>query len=673
LASLSCRTGGAEKLGASVTTDLETRQVSAIRGLAIDAVKTANSGHTGTALALAPLAHVLWTRIMSYDATDPTWPDRDRFVLSPGHASTLLYSMLYLTGHGLSLDDIKAFRQLRSATPGHPEVGHTAGVEVTTGPLGQGLANAVGMAMAERHLRARFGTGLIDHRTFAIVSDGDLMEGISHEAASLAGHQKLGRLVCVYDDNRITIDGPTSIALSDDAAARFRAYGWHVEEIGDVANDLDAIEAAIRGAAAVEDAPSLIVMRSHIGFPMPNAVDTPAAHGAITDDAEIAAAKKILGLDPEQQFTVDNDVLDTYRAAGTRGSTAREQWERRLADWGARRDRFDACMSGSGLQGWAANLPTFDPGQSLATRQANATVINAVADVVPGLVSGSADLTGNTGTKLDADLMSAKTPEGRLIAYGVREHAMAAIANGMALHGGILPVVGTFLVFADYMRGAVRLSALSGAKVVYVWSHDSVGVGEDGPTHQPVEQVASLRAIPDLRVFRPADANEVAQAWEAAIDLDGPSALILTRQGVPLQDRSHLPGQVAKGAYILRDCEDPAVTLIGTGSEVQLCQSAAEKLASEGVAARVVSMPCWELFEDQPAQYRQSVIAPGVAAVSVEAGTSFGWAKWADEHVSIDRFGLSAPGDLAMSELGMTPQAVVAAARRAISEKPTRS
>lgn len=655
-----------------MTTDLETRQVSAIRGLAIDAVKTANSGHTGTAMALAPLAHVLWTRIMNYDATDPNWPDRDRFVLSPGHASMLLYSMLHLTGHGLTLDDIKAFRRLGSATPGHPEVGHTAGVEVTTGPLGQGIANAVGMAIAERHLRARFGTGLIDHRTFAIVSDGDLMEGVSHEAASLAGHQELGRLVCIYDDNRITIDGPTSIALSDDAAARFKAYGWHVEEIGDVANDLDVIEAAIRTATDVDDAPSLIVMRSHIGFPMPNVVDTPGAHGAITDDAEIAAAKTIMGLDPDELFSVDEEVLEAYRSAGASGSSARAEWETRLADWGGRRDRFEACMSACGLEGWAESLPTFEPGTSLATRQANATVLNAVADVVPGLVSGSADLTGNTGTKLDADLMSPKKPEGRLIAYGVREHAMGAIANGMALHGGVLPVVGTFLVFADYMRGAVRLSALSGAKVVYVWSHDSVGVGEDGPTHQPVEQVASLRAIPGLRVFRPADANEVVQVWQAAIDLDGPSAVILTRQGVPVQERSHLPGQVAKGAYVLADCEQPTVTLIGTGSEVQLCQSAAEQLGSEGIEARVVSMPCWELFEAQPTEYRHSVIAPGLPAVSVEAGTSFGWAKWANEHVSIDRFGLSAPGDIAMSELGMTTENVVAAAHKAISDQQRR-
>ncbi len=648
-----------------MTIDLETRQVNTIRGLALDAVKAANSGHTGTAMALAPLAHVLWTRIMTYDAENPYWADRDRFVLSPGHASMLLYSMLHLTGHGLTIDDIKNFRQFGSATPGHPEVGHTAGVEVTTGPLGQGLANAVGMAIAERHLRSRFGAGLVDHRTYAIVSDGDLMEGISHEAASLAGHQGLGRLTCIYDDNRITIDGPTTITLTDDAAARFRSYGWHVEEIGEVANDLDAIEAAIGRAGEVEDAPSLVVLRSHIGYPLPNSVDTPEAHGAITDNEEIAATKTILGL--TEPFQIDDDVLEAFRAAGTSGSAAREAWERRLADWGGNRERFDACMSAAGRPGWADSLPIFPAGESFATRNANSKVIGAIADVVPGLVSGSADLTGNTGTKLDTDLMSAKKPEGRLIPYGVREHAMGAIANGMALHGGVLPVIGTFLVFADYMRGAVRLSALSNAKVVYVWSHDSVGVGEDGPTHQPIEQVASLRAIPGLRVFRPADANEVAQAWGVAVDADGPSAMILTRQNVPVLEGTEHAGQVAKGAYSLSQPASPAVTLIGTGSEVQLCVEAAARLADDGIVAAVVSMPCWELFEDQDQTYRDSVIAPGVPAVSVEAATSFGWSRWAGSHVSIDRFGTSAPGGQAMAELGINLDNVVAAATAAIS------
>ena len=645
---------------------LEQQQVNTIRGLTLDAVKAANSGHTGTAMALAPLAHVLWTRIMNYDAADPQWPDRDRFVLSAGHASMLLYSMLHLTGHGLTLDDIKNFRQLGSATPGHPEVGHTAGVEVTTGPLGQGIANAVGMAMAERHLRARFGAGLVDHRTFAIVGDGDLMEGVSHEAASFAGHQQLGRLVCVYDDNHITIDGPTELALSDDAAARFRAYGWHVEDLGEVANDLDALEAGIRRAMDVEDAPSLVILRSHIGYPLPNSTDTSKAHGAITDADEIAAVKTLMGLDPTQQFQVDDNVLAAYRAAGARGSTARSAWAARLADWGGNRDRFEACLSATGLPDWQDTLPTFEPGASIATRKANTTVINAIADVVPALVSGSADLTGNTGTDLDSDLMSAKNPDGRLIAYGVREHAMGSIANGMALHGGILPMVGTFLVFSDYMRPAVRLSAISGAKVLYVWSHDSVGVGEDGPTHQPVEQVASLRAIPGLDVFRPADATEVAGAYAAAIDSDGPAAIILSRQNLPVLEFTSAV-HVEFGGYVLNDVSDPDVVLIGTGSEVQLCVAAAEQLAAEGIWARVVSLPCWERFDAQDIEYQLSVIPDDVPAVSVEAGVSFGWSSYADAHVAIDRFGLSAPGDTAMEVLGMTADNVANVARDLLS------
>ena len=641
---------------------LETRQVNTIRGLALDAVKAANSGHTGTAMALAPLAHVLWTRVMRYDAADPTWADRDRFVLSAGHASMLLYSMLHLTGHGLEMDDIKDFRQVGSLTPGHPEVGHTPGVEVTTGPLGQGIANAVGMAMAERHLRARFGAGLVDHRTFAIVGDGDLMEGISHEAASLAGHQRLGRLVCIYDDNKITIDGGTDLALSDDAAMRFRAYGWHVEELGEVAEDLDALEAGIRGALEVEDAPSLLIVRSHIGHPLPESTGTSKAHGAITDADEIAAAKEIMGLPVDEAFHVAADVLEAYRAAGARGRTERDAWAKRLADWGGNLERFEACLDGRGLNGWADLLPEFEAGSSVATRKANSKVINSIADVVPGLVSGSADLTGNTGTDLDSDLMSPKNPDGRLVAYGVREHAMGAIANGMALHGGIVPVVGTFLVFADYMRAAVRLSALSHAKVVYVWTHDSVGVGEDGPTHQPVEQVASLRAIPGLDVFRPADATEVAGAYAAALETDRPAAMILSRQNLPVLEATAAEA-VARGGYALNEVDEPDVVLVGTGSEVQLCLAAAEQLATEGTWARVVSLPCWERFEEQDDDYQASLFPDGVPAVSVEAGVSLGWARYADAHVSIDRFGMSGPGGQVMEELGITAEAVVDAAR----------
>ncbi|NOX29483.1 MAG: transketolase [Actinobacteria bacterium] len=645
---------------------LEQRQIDTIRGLTLDAVNAAKSGHTGTAMALAPLAHVLWSRIMKYDAADPAWPDRDRFVLSTGHASMLLYSMLYLTGHGLTLDDLKNFRQLGSATPGHPEVGHTAGVEVTTGPLGQGLANAVGMAMAERHMRARFGAGLVDHHTFAIVGDGDLMEGLSHEAASLAGHQQLGRLTAIYDDNHITIDGPTELALSDDAAARFRSYGWHVEELGEVANDIDALEAGIRRAMHVKDAPSLVIVRSHIGYPLPDSVDTSKAHGAITDAAEIAAVKTLMGLSPDETFAVGDDVLEAYQMAGSEGRGAREAWQKRRSDWGGNVERFEACATASGLPGWKAELPTFAVGESVATRKANAKIINAIADVVPGIVSGSADLTGNTGTALDSDIMSAKNPDGRLVAYGVREHAMGSIANGMALHGGVLPMVGTFLVFSDYMRPAVRLSALSKAKVLYVWSHDSIGVGEDGPTHQPVEQVAALRTIPGLDVFRPADATEVAGTYAAAIEADGPAAVILTRQDVPVLEGTSIEG-VAMGGYALNEVEDPDVVLVGTGSEVHLCIDAAETLAADGVWARVVSLPCWERFESQDAAYRASVLPHDIPTVSVEAGVSFGWAQYADAHVAVDRFGLSAPGSQALEAVGISTDNVLATARAVLT------
>ena len=488
--------------------DLEARQINTIRALAADAVMRAGSGHTGTAMALAPLAHVLCTRIMRYDATAPDWSDRDRFILSAGHASMLIYAMTHLLGYGVTLDDIRSFRQLGSITAGHPERGLTPGVEVTTGPLGQGFANAVGMAIAERNLRARLGADLVDHRTFVIVSDGDLMEGISHEAASLAGHQQLGRLIGIYDDNRITIDGSTDLALSDDAARRFEAYGWHVTDVGEAAEDLDTLERAIRGALLVSDRPSMIVVRSHIGYPMPTAIDTSAAHGAITDAAEIAAAKRAMGMDPDAEFVVDHDVAQAYLAAGRRGESERLAWESRLAASGHDRAWLEALWSARATGDAEGSTPVFDAGTQMATRVAANRVLDAALDTVPALICGGADLTGNTGTNVTAEVLSAANPGGRKLYFGVREHAMGAIANGMALHGGVLPVVGTFLVFSDYMRPAVRLAALSGAKSVFVWTHDSIGVGEDGPTHQPVEHLASLRAIPGLCVIRPADANE---------------------------------------------------------------------------------------------------------------------------------------------------------------------
>jgi len=647
--------------------DVEQLGINVIRGLAMDAPQKANSGHPGTAMALAPLASVLYTRVMKHDPSAPDWPDRDRFILSCGHASILLYSMLYLTGYGLTLDDIRAFRQLDSPTPGHPEVHHTAGVEVTTGPLGQGFANAVGMGMAERFLRSRFSPEVVDHHTFVICSDGDLEEGVSHEAASLAGHLGLGRLVYIYDDNHITIDGPTELALSDDAAMRFRAYGWDVEDLGESANDVDRLETALRRAMTVEDKPSLIILRSHIAYPAPNAIDTAAAHGSPLGEEEIRATKEILGLPPDESFHVPDEVLDFYRQCVPRGQALRRAWEQRFEAWQGDKAEFKACLSGAGLDGWHAKLPTWEVGDSVATRNALGACLNATAEVIPGLMAGGADLTGNTGTQLkDVPLQSREHPDGRAIAYGVREHAMGAVMNGMALHGGVLPVGGTFFNFSDYMRGAVRLAAMSEAKVVYSWTHDSVGLGEDGPTHQPIEHLAAVRAIPGLRVIRPADPNETAHAWRIAVDGDGPTALILTRQNVPvLEGTAEQFTGVARGAYVLRDdgSGDPDVILIGTGSEVSTCLGAADLLETEGRLVRVVSMPSWDLFEAQDDDYIESVLPADVPTLSVEAASSFGWARWADDCVSIDRFGKSAPGKVVLEHFGFTAENVADHAR----------
>ncbi len=648
--------------------ELDERAINVIRGLSMDAPHAARSGHQGTAMALSPLAHVLWTRVMKYDAGAPDWPDRDRFVLSAGHASILLYSMLHLTGYGLTLDDLKDFRQWGSATPGHPERGHTAGVEVTTGPLGQGLGNAVGMAIAERTLRDRFGSDLVDHRTFVIAGDGDLSEGVSHEAASLAGHLGLGRLVCIYDDNHVSIDGPTEISLSDDAAARFAAYGWHVEHLGEVAEDLDALEAGIRRAIDADDRPSLVIVRSHIAFPSPTKTDDPATHGYALKDEDIAATKAVLGLPPDEAFYLPDDVLGLYRAAGARGSEEREAWEKRLDAFEGDRAALDACLGATGLAGWREALPRWEPGDKVATRVASGACLQALADLVPGLVAGGADLTSNTGTVLKGHgVQSVAEPGGRQVYFGVREHAMAAAMNGMALHGGLLPVGGTFLVFSDYCRPSIRLAALSRAKVVYSFTHDSVGVGEDGPTHQPIEHIAALRAIPDLRVIRPADGNETAAAWRLAVDHDGPTALILSRQDLPVLEGT-ADGAVDRGGYVLRPAEEPDVVLVGTGSEVALCVAAAELLAAEGIHAQVASLPSWDLFAAQPEHYQDSVLPPDVATLAVEAGTPFGWERWADDVLGIDRFGASAPGNRVLAELGFTAENVAARARQLIDD-----
>ncbi len=651
--------------------DIEALAINVIRGLSMDAPHAARSGHQGTAMALAPLAHVLFTRILRYDAAAPHWADRDRFILSCGHASILQYAMLYLTGYGLTLDDLREFRQWGSATPGHPEVGHTLGVEVTTGPLGQGFANGVGMALAEQSLRERFGTEVCDHHIHAIVSDGDLEEGVSHEAASLAGHLGLGRLVYVYDENHISIDGPTELALNDDPVKRFEAYGWHVQDLGDAAEDLEAISSAVTDARNEQERPSLVVLRSHIGYPSPKHTDDPAAHGLAFDEEDISEAKRVMGI-PDEPFWVPQEVLDFYREAGSRGAPARLDWEQRSAiALSGRSAEWEATLASRPLgSDWAGSLPSFGTDESPATRAANQKVLNAVDLVVPGVLGGSADLTGNTGTKLtDTVAVSRDARDGRQVHYGIREHAMGSALVGAALHGGVLAVSGTFLVFSDYMRPAVRLAALSGAKCVFVWSHDSVGVGEDGPTHQPVEHVMALRLIPDLTVVRPADGNEVAGAWKLAVEGDGPVAIITSRQSTPTLEGSDalaLEG-VGRGAYVLDGATDPDVVLVGTGTEVAVAVDAATQLRSEGTSVSVVSMPTWERFESQDETYRRLVFPEGVPVVSVEAGVTSGWQRWANASVGIDRFGASAPGATVMAELGITADAVAAAARNLLN------
>jgi transketolase len=648
--------------------------INVIRGLAMDAPEQANSGHSGTAMALAPLAHVLWTRIMRYDPSDPDWPDRDRFILSCGHACILQYAMLHLTGYDLSLEDLRQFRQWESRTPGHPEQHHTPGIEVTTGPLGQGFANAVGMALAERWLRTRFGSDVCDHRTFVIASDGCIMEGVSHEAGSLAGHLGLGRLLAVYDDNHITIDGPTELAYDDDAVKRFEAYGWRVRYLGEIANDVDALEAAIREAldepADGPDAkPTMLVLRSHIGWPSPHLTDTAEAHGSPFGADEIRQTKELMGLPPDETFWVPGEVRDFYLQAGARGAQDHADWRQRFESWIGDRTAWDAAQAGHGLAGWADDLPRFEAGTQLATRHAINQCIDATAARIPGLIAGSADLTGNNGVKVEgAGTQSRQDPGGIQVHYGIREHAMGSVMNGMAQHRGVLPVGGTFFVFSDYMRPAVRLAALTGSHVIYSWTHDSIGLGEDGPTHQPIEHLASLRAMPNISVVRPADANETARAWQAAVDGDGPVALVLTRQNVPVfaETGDGAADGVARGAYVLADAEGgPAdIVLVGTGSEVQHCLAARTTLGESGVRARVVSFPCWEWFAQQPESYRDEVFPPRVPVLSIEAGATFGWERYADDSIGIDHFGASAPGTkVLMEKFGFTPEHVVERAR----------
>ena len=631
--------------------------VNLIRGISMDAPLVAKSGHQGTAMALAPLGHVLYSRILRHDPKKPNWQNRDRFILSNGHASILQYALLYLNGYGLEIDDLKSFRQFGSATPGHPEVGHTVGIEVTTGPLGQGFANAVGMAIAERNLRARFGASACDHNTFVLVGDGCLMEGISHEAASLAGHLKLDRLVCVFDDNAITIDGSTSLSCSDDVAKRFAAYGWNIMNLGEIADDCDALEDALLTARANRGAPTLCILKSHIGTPSPDFTDAHEAHGNPFTASHVSATKKLMGI-PDEPFWAPKDLVNAIRShAATRGLSFTSSYEDDLNQIDERY-LWDAAWNTPKSSSFSSLLPVFDSTTSLATRQVIQKAFDASLPALPGLIAGSADLTGNTGTKLSKQVaQSSNAPDGRQIYFGIREHAMGAAVVGMALHGGVLPVCGTFFVFADYMRPAIRLAALSKAKCVFIFSHDSVGVGEDGPTHQPIEQLASLRVIPGLQVIRPADPNETIAAWCAAVDHDGPTAIILSRQNVlSVTDGS----AVSHGAGIVGDKVDkPQFVLLATGSEVGLCTQVATELLASNIRTQVVSMPSWDRYELLGKNLANELFPKGVPVISVEAGVTMGWQKYADHTIGIDRFGASAPGAIALKELGISVDAVV--------------
>jgi transketolase len=646
--------------------------VNAIRFLSVDAVEKAKSGHPGTPMEAAPAAYALWTRFLRHSPANPQWPNRDRFILSAGHASMLLYSLLHLTGYDVTLDDIKNFRQWKSRTPGHPEVGITPGVETTTGPLGQGFGNGVGMAIAERYLAARFnrpGFPLVDYLIYAFVSDGDVMEGVASEAASLAGHLQLGKLKYVYLDNHITIEGDTSLAFSEDVAKRFEAYGWQVVRVAD-ANDLSALAKAFETVRGQTRQPSLIILRTHIAFGSPNKQDTAEAHGAPLGPEETVLTKKALGWPTEPAFYVPEEARAHFRQAVDRGRRLEEEWSALLDRYRAAHPDLAAAWDGlhdMSKGDWKKHLPVFPAGEKIATREASGKVINALAPHLPALIGGSGDLAPSNSTLIkDGGSFSAANPAGRNLHFGVREHAMGAALNGLALTRGIIPYGGTFLIFSDYMRPSIRLAALSDLGVIYVMTHDSVGLGEDGPTHQPVEQLAALRAIPNLVVIRPADAAETAAAWRAAIERrHGPTLLALTRQKVPALDRAKLaPADgLLRGGYVLSDARDFRVILIATGSEVHVALAAQAKLAEKGVAARVVSLPSWELFEQQSAAYKDEVLPPGVRArVVVEAGCSLGWHRYAGPGgrlVTLDRFGASAPGDVALQNLGFNPDNVV--------------
>jgi len=645
--------------------------INTIRMLAVDAVQKANSGHPGMPMGAAPMAYVLWTRFVRHNPANPQWPNRDRFVLSAGHGSMLLYSLLHLTGYDLSLEELKNFRQWGSKTPGHPEFYCAPGVETTTGPLGQGFANGVGMAIAERFLAAHFnrpGHPIVDHHTYAIVSDGDLMEGISHEAASLAGHLRLGKLIYLYDDNRISIEGSTDLAFTEDRGARFAAYGWHVQHVDD-GNDLGAITRAIRAAREEAVRPSLIVVQTHIGYGSPNKQDTAAAHGEPLGADETRLTKENLGWPLDPTFLIPEEALARFRQALQEGKKQEEEWNGRFQSYERKypqlAEEWTRAVTGELPATWDKDIPIFSADEKgMATRVASGTVINAIAPHLPTLIGGSADLAPSTKTLIEGtgDLQADHYDE-RNMRFGVREHTMGGILNGMALHGGVIPYGATFLIFSDYMRPTIRLAAMMGLKLIYVFTHDSIGLGEDGPTHQPIEQLASLRAIPNLIVIRPADANETAEAWRFAIEHKGsPVALTLTRQNLPTLDRKKyaIAQGISRGAYILRDSRDgsPDVILIASGSEVHVALEAAEKIHQKGTSVRVVNMASWELFEGQANDYRNEVLPPETAArVAIEAGATQGWHRYIGDRgdvIGIDRFGASAPYKVLFEKFGLT-------------------
>jgi transketolase len=675
----------------TVTEPLETLCINTIRTLSIDAVQKANSGHPGAPMGLAPAAYVLWTRFLKHNPQNPAWTDRDRFVLSAGHGSMLLYSMLFLTGYDVPLDQIKQFRQWDSRTPGHPERGHTAGVETTTGPLGQGFGNGVGMAIAEANLAARYnrpGCDIVNHFTYAIVSDGDLMEGVAAEAASLAGHLKLGKLIYLYDNNRISLAGAADLSFTDDSVKRFDAYGWHTITVND-GNDVAAIDAALKAARAETSRPSLISLRTHIGFGSPAKQDTFEAHGSPLGEAEVKATKQNLGWPTEPAFFLPDEALARFRQARAEGEKSEAAWKERFAAYREKfpdlAKEFEQITGGSLPADWSAAVPSFpaDP-KGIATRAASGKIIAALGEKLPTLIGGSADLNPSTFTVLPklGDFESPQQPAtdkqgsaggewsyaGRNLHFGVREHGMGAALNGLAAHGGVIPFGSTFLIFSDYLRPSIRLAALMGLGVIYVFTHDSVGVGEDGPTHQPIEQLAALRAIPHLIVIRPGDANETAAAWRVAIESrTHPVALVLTRQNVPTLDRGKFASadELRKGAYVLADAPGgkPDIVLIGTGSELSLVLAASEKLAEQKINARVVSMPSWELFDQQPAAYRESVLPKSARTrLAVEAALPMGWHRYVGDGgdiIGIERFGASAPGNVVMEKFGFTVGNVV--------------